>query len=69
MSYFKEEKVDDIEVLISTHPDADHIGGLDEVINAFKVENVYAPKVSKNTQACKDFLNAVKKKKLTIKTA
>ena len=30
-----------------------------EVINAFKVENVYAPKVSNNTQAYKDFLNAL----------
>lgn len=69
VSYLKKQKVDDIEVLISTHPDADHIGGLDEVINAFKVENVYAPKVSNSTQAYKDFLNAVKKKKLTIKTA
>ncbi|MFE0624787.1 ComEC/Rec2 family competence protein [Priestia aryabhattai] len=69
VSYLKKQKVDDIEVLISTHPDADHIGGLDEVINAFKVENVYAPKVVNNTQAYKDFLNAVKKKKLTIKTA
>ncbi|MBZ5483104.1 ComEC/Rec2 family competence protein [Priestia megaterium] len=69
VSYLKKQKVDDIEVLISTHPDADHIGGLDEVINASKVENVYAPKVGNNTQAYKDFLNAVKKKKLTIKTA
>ncbi|MBU8757062.1 ComEC/Rec2 family competence protein [Priestia megaterium] len=69
VSYLKKQKVDDIEVLISTHPDADHIGGLDEVINTFKVENVYAPKVSNSTQAYKDFLNAVKKKKLTIKTA
>ncbi|MEH7357789.1 ComEC/Rec2 family competence protein [Priestia sp. 179-F W1.4 NHS] len=69
VSYLKKQKVDDIEVLISTHPDADHIGGLDEIINAFKVENVYAPKVSNNTQAYKDFLNAVKKKKLKIQTA
>ena len=69
VAYLKKLKVDDIEVLISTHPDADHVGGLDEVINAFKVENVYAPKVSHTTQAYKDFLLAVKKKKLTIKTA
>jgi beta-lactamase superfamily II metal-dependent hydrolase len=54
VSYLKKQKVDDIEVLISTHPDADHIGGIDEVINAFKVENVYAPKVSNTTQAYKD---------------
>ena len=69
VAYLKKLKVDDIEVLISTHPDADHIGGLDEVINAFKIENIYAPKVSHTTQAYKDFLLAVKNNKLTIKSA
>ncbi len=33
VSYLKKQKVDDIEVLISTHLDAAHIGGLDEVIS------------------------------------
>jgi competence protein ComEC len=61
--------VDDIEVMISTHPDADHVGGLDEVLASYKVEAVYAPKVSHTTQAYKDFLSAVKREKLTIKTA
>ncbi|MHC0037921.1 ComEC/Rec2 family competence protein [Pseudoneobacillus sp. C159] len=69
VAYLKKQKVDDIEVLISTHPDADHIGGLDEVLAAFKVKNVYAPKVQHTTQAFKDFLTAVKNQKLTIKTA
>lgn len=69
VAYLKKQKVDDIEVMIATHPDADHIGGLDEVLYAFKVESVYAPKVSHTTQAYKDFLTAVKKEKLTIKTA
>jgi competence protein ComEC len=69
VNYLKKQKVDDIEVMIATHPDADHIGGLDEVLYAYKVENVFAPKVSHTTQAYKDFLTAVKKEKLTIKTA
>ena len=55
--------------MIATHPDADHIGGLDEVLNAFRVESVYAPKVSHTTQAYKDFLLAVKREGKTIKTA
>jgi competence protein ComEC len=42
VSYLKKQKVDDIEVMISTHPDADHVGGLDEVLAAYKVEAVYA---------------------------
>jgi len=69
ISYLKKLKVDDIEVMIATHPDADHIGGLDEVLAAYKVESVYAPKASHTTQAYKDFLLAVKREGLTIKTA
>ncbi|WP_316571345.1 ComEC/Rec2 family competence protein [Neobacillus sp. YIM B06451] len=69
VSYLNKLKVDDIEILISTHPDADHTGGMDEVLKAFNVENVIAPKVSHTTQVYKDFLTAVKNEKLTIKTA
>jgi competence protein ComEC len=67
--YLKKLKVDDIEVMIATHPDADHIGGLDEVLKAYKVESIYAPKVSHTTVAYKNFLNAVKAERRTIKTA
>ncbi len=69
IAYLKKQKVDDIEIMIATHPDADHIGALDEVLKAYKVEAVYAPKVSHTTDAYKNFLKAVKAEKLTIKTA
>lgn len=69
VSYLKKQKVKDIEVLISTHPDADHMGGLDEILKAYKVKSVYAPKVSHTTKVYKDFLTAVKKEKVKIKTA
>jgi competence protein ComEC len=46
VTYLKKQKVNDIEVMISTHPDADHMGGLNEVLNAFKVKAIYAPKVT-----------------------
>jgi competence protein ComEC len=69
VAYLKKQKVDDIEVMIATHPDADHIGGLDTVLSAFRVEQVYAPKVSHTSQTYKDFLNAVKREGLKIKTA
>ncbi|TCN18422.1 ComEC/Rec2 family competence protein [Mesobacillus foraminis] len=69
VSYLKKQKVKDIEVMISTHPDADHVGGLDEVLKAYKVKSVYAPKVQHTTQAFKDFLLAVKREGVKIKTA
>jgi competence protein ComEC len=69
VDYLKQLHVDDIEIMISTHPDEDHVGGLDTVLANFKVESVYAPKVSHNTTTFKDFLLAVKAEKLTIKEA
>jgi competence protein ComEC len=69
VDYLKQLGVDDLEVLISTHPDADHSGGLDDVLHKFKVESVYAPKVSHSTNTFRDFLLAVKAEKLTIKEA
>ena len=69
VTYLKRQKVKTIDVMIATHPDADHIGGLDEVLDAFKVKSVYAPKVSHTTKAYKDFLSAVKREKVKIKTA
>ncbi len=68
VAYLKKQKVDDIEVMVSTHPDADHVGGLDEVLKAYRVQSVYAPKVSHTTQAYKDFLIAVQKERLKINT-
>ncbi|MBS4205284.1 MBL fold metallo-hydrolase [Bacillus sp. FJAT-49754] len=69
VAYLKKQKVKTIDIMVATHPDADHIGGLDEVLDAFVVKNIYAPKVSHTTQAYRDFLNAVKREKRTIKTA
>lgn len=69
VAYLKKQKVSTLNAVVSTHPDADHIGGLAYVIQTLKVKSVFAPKVSHTTQAYKDFLLAVKKKNLTIKQA
>ncbi|UOB76629.1 S-layer homology domain-containing protein [Bacillus sp. ZJS3] len=68
-NYLKGLGFQTIDYMIATHPDADHVGGLDEVLYAMNVKNVYAPKVSHTTQTFKDFLTAVANKGLTIKEA
>ncbi len=49
-----------LEVVVATHPHSDHIGGLDDVIRAFTVEEVYANgDRSATTNAYKQFAAAV----------
>lgn len=66
VKYLNELEVDDLEVLIATHPHSDHIGGLDTVLANFKVESVYAPKVVHTTKSYEDFINAVNNEGLSI---
>lgn len=69
VAYLKKQKVKTLNAVVATHPDADHIGGLAYVIDKMTVKKVYAPKISHTTQAYKNFLTSVKKKKLKITTA
>ena len=67
-SYLRNQGVDDIELMVNTHPDADHCGGLTKVLNDFVVEEVWMSKdTSKTTAAYKNFTSAVKSEGLTAK--
>ncbi len=69
VNYLEDLKVDDIEVLIATHPHSDHMAGLVSVLQEFKVESVYAPKVSHTSKTFENFLKGVKAQGLSIKSA
>ena len=67
-NYLSNQGVDDIELLINTHPDSDHCGGLTKVLNNFVVEEVWISKdTSKNTAAYNNFISAVSSEGLTAK--
>jgi competence protein ComEC len=67
--YLKKEKINKIDILIGTHPDADHIGGLDSVINHFDIGKIYMPKIQSNTQTFEDVLTAIQNKGLKVSSA
>ncbi|WP_102692029.1 ComEC/Rec2 family competence protein [Rummeliibacillus pycnus] len=69
IEYLKQQGVQQLDDVISTHPDADHLGGLADIINAFTVKSVYAPRVTHTTIAYRNFLQAVKAQGLKIKVA
>lgn len=59
VSYLNSLGTDDIELLISTHPHADHIGGLDTVLNHFKIEEIIWSGETSDTITFKDYWSAV----------
>lgn len=59
VSYLKNQGVDDIELIIATHMHADHIGGLDDVLAAFRVEAVVDNGMSADTATYRDYRAAV----------
>ncbi len=69
VTMLQEAGVKEIDILVATHPDSDHIGGLPQVLQSFPVKSVYAPKVGHTTKTYQDFLLAVREQGLKIKTA
>lgn len=64
--YLKKLGVKRLDYVIGTHPHNDHIGGLDTVINAFKVDHVLLPDVSIDSENYEDVLDAIADNNLVI---
>ena len=58
-----------IDYLVATHPHADHIGGMAEIINSFDIGEIYMPKVSTTTATYENLLDAIATKGLNTHTA
>lgn len=60
---------DSIDYLVATHPHADHIGGMQFVIESLDVENIYMPRALTDTRTYENLLSAISKSGLKISTA
>lgn len=67
--YIKNSGTDTLDYVIATHPHADHIGSMSEVISEFAVKNVYMPKALHTSQTFENLLDTIEKKGLMIETA
>lgn len=59
VNYLKENGITDLDYLILTHPDADHIGGADNVLENIDVETVIMPDVANDTMTYKEVIEDI----------
>ena len=64
--YLREVGADELKYVVGTHPHADHIGGMDDVILDLDVENVLLPNATTNTQTYSDVLDAIEAKQVPV---
>ena len=65
-----QEKNMEIDYLIATHPDADHIGGMQDVFKDLKIKSFYYPlDAPHNTKTWKNVLSLAKSEKCSINDA
>lgn len=67
VKYIKEElNITKFDYVVGTHPHEDHIGGLDDIINNFTIDNILLPEVTTTSKTFEDVLDAIASKNLEI---
>ena len=64
--YIEKLGIEKLDYVIGTHPDSDHIGGLDVVIYNFECGKIFMPDCSKDTKTYDDVIQIVKNKNYKI---
>lgn len=66
VDYIRKQGIKTLKYLIGTHPHADHIGGMDDVIDDLNVEKILMPNVTANTRTFEEVLDSIGRKNLKI---
>ena len=61
VAYLRKAGAKSLKYVVGTHAHEDHIGGMDDVIDAFPVRTVLLPAATSNTQTYSDVLDAIER--------
>ena len=67
VDYFKKLGITNFSYVVGTHPHEDHIGGLDDIINNFNINNIYLPNAITTTKTFSDIIDAMDNNNLMYK--
>lgn len=65
VNYFKSLNINSFKYLVGTHPHEDHIGGLDNIINNFSIDNIFLPDAITTTLTFTEVLDAIEKNNMS----
>ena len=67
--YIKDFGVSRLDYVIATHPHADHIGGMADIIREFEIGNFWMPNITHTTRTFENMLDALGAKDLKVNIA
>ena len=67
VSYLKEQGIGKLDYLLLSHPDADHIGGGDNVLENFEVQTVIMPEVANDTMTYQEVMEEISRYDVDVK--
>lgn len=64
--YLRSLGINKLDIVVTTHPHEDHIGSLDDVLEAFAVDKLWMPNATHTTQSFFDLLATIERHNLKI---
>ncbi|MGG7146527.1 ComEC/Rec2 family competence protein [Clostridium butyricum] len=66
VKFLTDLNISKLDYVIATHPHEDHIGNMNTVLNSYKVQSFYAPKVYSYTKSFEQMIDSLKSNNLKI---